>query len=105
MRSLEMASRAGASSRQFKFGGVGFLLGRLFVAFAAVVGDVKPAAFENQAATRADLALYRAASPFPLRTNVLRADIQRLVRDGLELLEFQPALGANIFVSGHTERF
>src|SRR6516225_7992903 len=78
-----------------------FLLGRLFITLAAVVGNIKSTAFKQKAGSTTDFAFDPAAAPFFLRTAVLGANVQRFGGNGLKRLKFASAFLALIFVCGH----
>src|SRR5215831_1673600 len=80
-----------------RVGGGGLLFSGFLVFVAAIVGDVEAAAFENQACAGADLLVDLAPAPLFAGAQVLRADLQRLIRDGLKQLKFVSAFGAGIF--------
>jgi hypothetical protein len=72
---------------------------RLFVALAAVVGDVKAGAFEDQPGAAADAAPDFAFAPLLALAFVGRAQSQRGLDDRLLVLERVPAFFAGVFVS------
>jgi hypothetical protein len=73
----------------------------LFVAFAAVIGDIKPAALEEQPGTGADFALHAATAPRLPGTGFLRTNPQRTGGHGLNGFKLTPAFFTEIFVSRH----
>src|SRR5262245_7827313 len=77
------------------------LFGRFLVFVAAVVGDVKAAAFEDKPRAGADEPFDFAFAPGGLRAQVFGAGLQGLIFHGLELVEFLVALGAMVLVGGH----
>jgi len=77
------------------------LLGALLVVFAAVVGDVEPAPFENESRAAANHLADLAAPARLLRAELWRAAGQGLVRHRLELLKLVATLLARVLVSRH----
>src|SRR5664279_4754880 len=93
--------RGGLGIRGGPLGGRGILFCRLFVPFAAVVGDVKATAFEQQSAAGADLFLHPAPAPFFLRTPVFGTNPQRPGGHGLQGFKLVAAFFTGVFVGRH----
>ena len=100
--SLRFGCGFGVAAGSFGRGGIFFR--RLFVTFAAVIGDVKAAAFEKQTGAHADFPFYLAVPPFFLRAKIFGTNFQRRRGNGLKGLKFAAAFPANIFVGRH-EKF
>ena len=82
-------------------GGRGFFLCCVLVLLAAVVRNIKAAAFEQQARAAADIFRYTPAAPFFAAAKLFWTVLQRFGRDRLECFEFMSALLAMIFVGRH----
>ena len=68
---------------------------------SAVVGRVKPRAFENDAGSSSEQSLHFTATPLGKAAKVFGTFAQRLVAHGLEGVEVLPAFLAGVFISGH----
>ena len=99
---LGAATRIGLGRRGRRIGASGLFLGRFFVFFAAMIGDVEAGAFENQTRPRADEAFDLAFAPGSLSAQFLRANGQRGRRNPLKFLKLMSALLTNVFVSRHS---
>src|ERR1051326_7766318 len=107
---------------RFRFGGCGglwFALGRFAIAagrcrrrrilfrrflifFAAIIGDVKATAFEDQTSPSTNRAFYFAFAPFFLGAGAFRANFQSFRRNRLKLFKLMSALFADVLISWHS---
>ena len=81
--------------------GRGIFFGRLFVLIAAIIGDVKAAALENQTGATGYGTFYFTFAPALLGTDFFRARRQWFGGDGLELFKLVSAFLTNVNVSRH----
>src|SRR5205085_2494943 len=96
--SPRLALAAGAAGRRR---GRHVFFGGFLVFVTPIIGNIKAAPFKNQASPGTDEFAHLAFAPLFLRAKVLRANLQRLVRDGLEFVELLSTLLAHVLVSRH----
>jgi hypothetical protein len=76
----------------------------LFVILAAIIRDVKAAAFENQTGARADGAFHFSFTPPFLSAGILGAELQRLGRDRLKNIKLVAALFTDVLICWHNQK-
>ncbi len=81
----------------------GIFFGGFLVFFAAVIGDIKAAAFEEQTGAAADGASDFSLAPAFPGAGDFGAGCERFCRDGLNLFKLVSALFADVFICRHTQ--
>jgi hypothetical protein len=101
-RRVLFGGRGGLAVTSRSTGRSGILFRSFLIFVAAVIGNVKPAAFKDETSAAADGAFDFALAPALLRAQIFGTDLEPPGRHRLEFLKLVSALFADILVGRHT---